>query len=96
MKFGFTKDGKHYTHSTAVLDAQGKPVWAVVPIPDHWRAFGRPGRLDGEDGLISRPVVWNAFTPVVVDPETQIPSRESKRVATNLFYPLRVLHNLRI
>ncbi len=67
IRFGFTKDRKNYTHSTAVLDDRGKPVWAVVPIPGWWAQFGRPARKYGQDGMMG-----------------------------NSFYPLRVLHNLKV
>ena len=54
LRFGFTRDMKNYTHSTGTLDDQRREIWAVVPLPDSWRVYGRPARRGGETGLLGR------------------------------------------
>lgn len=62
MKFGFTKARGHYTHSTDQVDATGKPLWYVRPIPAWWNAFGRPTKRNGEEGYLSH----HLFYPLAV------------------------------
>lgn len=86
IRFGFTKDREHYTHSTDRLDADGKPIWVVLPIPHEWKRFKRPVKYYGEDGYLTIPqhdtVAFDLFKGSISRPQ-------------QLFYPLRVLHGLK-